>query len=768
MPISTYQQTWKSTLLFSVAFFACAKFGTLFSVQGTSYVSFWLPAGLYLGVLLLHETRSWAWFILAALPANLLFDLPSGTPLFTTLGFYSANTIEAVTGAWLVRRCVAKTPELTTVNEFLGLLLCSALLSTLLGALVGATVLTASGMSHSYWGSLTTWWSNNAMAIMLVAPFLLVWFSKSAPEDKVFVHGWRILEAVMLTTALTWFTWYMLVEDAGINAPYKSRLMLLLLWAGLRFGLRGVTMANLLFALLVGFFTAHFLKGLSPVEMASGTYVATLQSYLGICVFMVLIPTIVVADRNRKVLEFKQSEEKFAKAFLASSYPMAIAEVETGRYIEVNESFCRLYGFSQEMIIGHTSLELGIWENMEERNQLLEPLRNRGSVRELELHKQLSDGKNKVLLVNAELVELEGKECVVSLLQDITTRRQAEDQLRESEERFLRAFENAPIGMALVGPDGRWLKVNRALCGMVGYSEAELMLSDFQHLTHPDDLDKDLEFVRQVLGGAIPSYQMEKRYFHKNGSIIFIMLSVSLVHDRAGEPLYFISQIENITERKRTEQKVVESLKEKEALLREIHHRVKNNMQVISSILHLQTTYIQDPAALDVFKDCQNRIHTMALIHEKLYRSEGLGQIDFKEYLESLVELLLRSQKNKSVAVRHELQIEPVTLGVDTAIPLGLIANELISNCFKHAFTGRREGWVRVILRKLDQGKFQLVVQDDGRGLPSGFDPGKTTSLGLRLLKILSSQIRGQIEIKSDHGAEFGITFDEAETLSKK
>jgi PAS domain S-box-containing protein len=473
---------------------------------------------------------------------------------------------------------------------------------------------------------------------------------------------------------------------------------------------------------------------------------------------------------------------------------------------------------------------------------------------------------------------------LVAMAQDITERRQSEERLRESEERFRRAFDDAPIGLALVSPEGRWLQVNRALCEMLGYTEAEFLVTDFQHITHPDDLKKDWDSVLAVLAGTILSYQMEKRYFRKDGAVVYVMLSVSLVRNEAGAPLYFISQIENITkrkeaearltesqekfakafqtspiaiaiaetasgryvevnesfcqlygfsqaevigrtslelgvwknpaereqllrqlraagsvrdlelrkelrngdvrmllvnadqieldgkpcvvsllqditERKRAEEKVAESLREKEALLREIHHRVKNNMQVISSILQLQTNYIKDAAALEVFKDCQGRIRTMALIHEQLYRSEALAQIDFKEYLESLVGLLLRAQLGRGVNVRHEYQIALITLDADTAIPLGLIANELVSNCLKHAFAGRTAGLVRVVLRKLDDGGIQMAVQDDGVGLPPGFDADKTNSLGVRLVKILSGQIKGRLEFKNNPGAEFIVTF---------
>jgi integral membrane sensor domain MASE1 len=149
--------------LFSAAFYGCAELGRLLSVPAFPYVSFWLPAGLCVGVLLLNETCAWPWFILAAAPANFLFDHWSGTPFATTVGFYVANMLEAVTGAWLARRWVAPKPSLATLREFLGLLGCAAVIGSMLGAVVGAATLTASGMSQSFWRSWLTWWGNEAM-----------------------------------------------------------------------------------------------------------------------------------------------------------------------------------------------------------------------------------------------------------------------------------------------------------------------------------------------------------------------------------------------------------------------------------------------------------------------------------------------------------------------------------------------------------------------------------------------------------------------------
>ncbi|HSY16741.1 MAG TPA: MASE1 domain-containing protein, partial [Candidatus Acidoferrales bacterium] len=427
------RRLWLAAALFSAAYYACAWSGRVLSAPEHAYVSFWLPAGLYVGVLLLYPMRSWPRFVLAAVAANILFDVPLGTPWLTILGFCTANTLQAVTGAWLMQRFVADKPQLATLREFFGLVSGSVVLSAMLGSAIAAGTLVAAGMSQPFFAIWKTLWGSNAMAILLVTPLMMVWFAKSGPRKPLSSSPAKLAEAVLLTMALTGFTWYMLVVDRGINAPYKSRLMPLLLWAGLRFGLRGATAANLLLAVMMSFCTTHYLKGLTPVEIASGTYVGMLQSFLVISVLITLVPAIVIEERNRKVLALSESEEKFSKAFQSNPSGIAITDQATGRYIEVNDSFCRLYGYTQQEVVGRTSLELGVWKDVEDRERLLQPLRDGGSVQDLELNNYARNGQPRILLVNAERIELGGKPCIVSLIKDITERKQADRALRESE-----------------------------------------------------------------------------------------------------------------------------------------------------------------------------------------------------------------------------------------------------------------------------------------------------------------------------------------------
>ncbi|MBI2947191.1 MAG: PAS domain S-box protein [Verrucomicrobia bacterium] len=340
--------------------------------------------------------------------------------------------------------------------------------------------------------------------------------------------------------------------------------------------------------------------------------------------------------------------------------------------------------------------------------------------------------------------------------------------LRESEERFRSAFDYAAIGMALVATSGKWMKVNRTLCEIVGYAEGDFRSLYFHSLTHPDDVADHQARLRGLLAGESGAFQMEARFLHRSGSVVWVFLSVSLLRDGKGKPLYFIAQIQNITERKRADEQVKSSLREKEVLLKEIHHRVKNNLQVISSLLRLQSGYVKDEAAKELFRESQNRVRSMALIHQKLYQSQDLARIDFNEYLLSLLAMLFRSYGAHAGTINLETHVDPVFLDIDTAIPVGLLVNELASNSLKYAFPENRCGTIRIDFRAVGHDEFVLALRDDGIGLPGDFDLDKVLTLGLRLVKILTSQLGGTLTFHRNGGTGFTVTFKEQKEKEKK
>ncbi len=213
----------------------------------------------------------------------------------------------------------------------------------------------------------------------------------------------------------------------------------------------------------------------------------------------------------------------------------------------------------------------------------------------------------------------------------------------------------------------------------------------------------------------------------------------------------------DITKRKKSEKIIEDSLKEKDILLREIHHRVKNNMQIISSLLNLQSAYFQDSEAVNVFKESQNRIRSMALIHEKLYQSGNIAGVKLGDYVQDLASHLMSSYSLDSTKIRLTTDIENVSLGIDTAISLGLIVNELLSNAFKYAFPNGASGEIKLSYKPTEGNTSTLIIHDNGIGFPKNIDFRQTDSLGLQLVNTLVEQLEGNIELNRMNGTEFTI-----------
>jgi len=335
-----------------------------------------------------------------------------------------------------------------------------------------------------------------------------------------------------------------------------------------------------------------------------------------------------------------------------------------------------------------------------------------------------------------------------------------EKALREREERVRLSFENANDGAVLVDPNGNMERVNNRMCDILGYSKEELERMTVNDIAHPEDKKIGTEFIEKSISGEIESAVLVKRYFHKQGHIIWGQVSSSIIKDAKENPICFISHVQDITQRKQAEEQIRASLKEKEILLREIHHRVKNNMQVIISLLRLQADKIEDKKYADMFKESWNRIKSMSLIHEKLYQTQNFANIDFGTHLKSLVDSLLVSYGVDTSKIRINMKIEAIPLDIENAVPCGLIVNELVSNSLKHAFPQEREGNVHIGLKAIIENEFELAVIDDGIGMPEDLDIEKSDSIGLTLVKMLAvHQLGGLIEMNLTEGTQFRIKF---------
>jgi PAS domain S-box-containing protein len=560
---------WQKAMLFGAAYFALAEASTFLSAKGSPDMSFWLPGGLYVAVLLLNDYKSWPWLVVSASAANAIFDAVLGTPALGILVFILANTVTAVFGAWLVRTFVASRPTMATLPELLGLQFFSGVLSTLLGACLSAAGQVPLGMSQSFSRTCWIWWGSTSMTTLVVAPVVLAWSEGSPTWSAVIGQPKKMLEAAALIAGLVATMWWILVLDGGVNSPNKAPLILFLIWAGLRFGVRGATGVNLLFALLGGVLVEHYLKGVTAAEVASRDYALTFHAMVAAAATLGLVPAIVLdehkrtleklrkseerlqlavqgstdaiwdwniltnsvfySDRYRELLGYsqtefpdifasfesvlhpddtdrvlkqierhlrqhtphdiefrqrtkagnyrwfrgrgqaiwsaegqpvrmagsitdvtsdklsgqllRQSEEKFSKAFRSSPNGIAISEMENARYIEVNDTFCQLMERPRDQILGRTSVELGVFDSLADRERVVGAVRSGGHIKDYEMRMRTRNGEIKALLVNGEGIEISGKPCVLLVITDITARLRAEDRLEKTSQQ-LRALSS--------------------------------------------------------------------------------------------------------------------------------------------------------------------------------------------------------------------------------------------------------------------------------------------------------------------------------------
>lgn len=458
----------------------------------------------------------------------------------------------------------------------------------------------------------------------------------------------------------------------------------------------------------------------------------------------------------------QEAEIRYRRLFETAKDGMVVVDDETAQIVDVNPYVLELTGRPRESLIGKEVSALAPAGEFDFHEQVLSPVREKEIVRINKAPLKSRDGKSIIVELIANRYILGARSVVHINLRDITERERGAAALRETQESFRLFVESVrEYAMFQTDPAGMITTWNPGAERLLGYTEQEILGRTIDKLFTREDVEKgEPETEREVARERGSSLDV-RWHVRKDGSQFFASGILTAVRDDSGRLRGFAKVMRDITAERQAEEQVRQSLKEKDTLLKEIHHRVKNNLQVIISLIQLQSEYVRDSAAVQAFEEMHNRIRSIAAIHELLYASSDISHINFAQYIEKIARDLFAFHHTRLDHVRLRTDISDVALDLTQAVPCGLIVNELLSNSLEHAFPNKRPGLVKIILgREGNECKFS--VADNGCGLPAHvdpLDPLQASSMGLQLVRLLVEQLQGRMEVDRSQGTRFTIAF---------
>jgi len=464
-----------------------------------------------------------------------------------------------------------------------------------------------------------------------------------------------------------------------------------------------------------------------------------------------------ISERKEAQDQLRETETQYQMLFDRAGDAIIIHDPQ-GLILAANRIACQRSGYSAEELKTMHFTDLDLSACTEKTRHSLEELGSKGFHIYETIHRYRS-GMEIPTEISSSLIEFRGRPAIISIIRDMSERKQAEALIREREQRFRMTGELIPYGVWSADTAGQFTYCSDSFLTLLDLTLEECAGFGWMKRLSPEDAERTKnDWIETVRTGGFWDY--EYRIFDKAQTEHFVLSRGSPLHDSTGKITSFVGIHLDITDRRQYENQLEQSLREKEVIIKEVHHRVKNNMQVISGFLQLQSNYIRDPESAEKLNECQRRVRSMALVHEKLYQSRHLGFINVAEYIRTLVAELQEAYVVQA-DIRFEVEVDTVNINLDTAIPCGLIINELLTNALKYAFKERSSGTVAISLHLSPDHRFTLQVSDDGIGLPAKFDLGSTATLGMQLVQVLVRQLGGEIAIVSRNGTSFVITFPE-------
>jgi PAS domain S-box-containing protein len=457
----------------------------------------------------------------------------------------------------------------------------------------------------------------------------------------------------------------------------------------------------------------------------------------------------------------RQAEIRYQRLFENANDGIFIMDED--KFIECNNQVAKIYGLnSKEQILGKSPVDFspefqpdGQKSAVKARQKIQKALD--GTPQVFEWQHQTLDGKPVDVEVCLNRLQLVEDIYVQAIVRDLTEQKNAQEKLRKSEELFRKLFLKAPGAMVMIDTKNRVQKVNKSFEKLFGYTEQELLNKDIDEIIVGEE---DNQVVPRM-----PDKGFEKDKFYtdiirysKRGEKLNLLLGAIPVY-LDDDPIAGFGIYVDITEQKKYQEQLQQSVKEKQVLLEEIHHRVKNNLAIISGMLQLQAFEADNEEIKNALNDGQLRIQSIGIVHELLYQSENFVDISFEEYISKLIETIKNTLPLNHQHIDVKADTGDVLLDINQAIPSAILINEMVTNAFKHAFDNNKPGTIEILLRKSDR-EISIIVRDDGKGLPENFSVQDHASIGMNLIETLTNQLEGQLFYTSDEGTEFKVVFE--------
>ena len=803
---------WQRMILLAIGFFVSGWVGSLLSAPHATSASFWLPAGCFVSALLLNPTRDWFWLALAVLPANVAFDYTHDPAphLDLILIFYCSNVVQSVLGSWLVRRFVAEYPTLCTLNEFCGVMVLGGILSAAIGAIIGAGALTFFGLSPSFVGAWSLWWTGVAMAVVVFAPLLLTWLpwiSRRGWERQPKVLLSKKMEAAILFLSLSLSTWYCSVYVGWFDVP-RGALLIFTLWAGLRFGVRGAALAVFWLALLMAFLTTHHTK-LSAADLASNGYIVTLQINLAVAAIVGLTPAIILGERDEVMKKLRDGEESL-RATIENTPYVAVQWFDLrGRVTYWNYASEIVYGWTSTEAMGKTLDELMFTkEQATEFQWALSAIEKTGRpVGPVEFPFRRRDGISGVILSTVFRIQVSsGEYRFVCMDVDLTRRIQAEalnhtqvqvlemiaagKPMLQTLEALVRMIEaQAPdmlCSIVLLDRDGVHIHAGASVslpedylkalegasigeavgsCGTAMFRSEPVLVSDiandplwanFKQLALPHGLracwsTPIFDSQRKVLGSfAVFRRQIgfpEERH-QRLMEMATHMAAVCIGRETSEREREEAVAREHEARVKYTLQLIAAQEDERKRIAGELHDSLGQNLLLIKNRAQMSLRKDVSPAELTEHIENINQL-AAACVGEARRISHDLRPPLLEHLgLTGALDAMIEKTEHASEIV-FERKLEPVDelFSNGAAMNFYRIVQESLNNIMKHS--GARHVDIRL---ERDIHEVQLSIEDDGQGFPAEKIRDAKTGLGLKNMADRAQMLGGKLKINSRPG----------------